>query len=84
MRWAFPTAIDYYEVLRPHVTTSGTSYPSLFAETSHMGSLVLFDMFLPELRPHLYTGGLILTVTPLYSQVMPTLFEEMLTSLTPV
>lgn len=45
VRWAFPTAIDYYGVLRPHVTTSGTATPVSFAETSHMGSLVLLICF---------------------------------------
>jgi len=30
MRWAFPTAIDYYGVLRPRITTSGTATPAFF------------------------------------------------------
>lgn len=30
VRWALPTAIDYYGVLRPHMITSGAAAPSFF------------------------------------------------------
>lgn len=39
VRWAFPTAIDYYEALRPHITSSGTATPVL-TWTGYAGSLV--------------------------------------------
>ena len=68
MRRAFPTAIDYYEVLRPRLTASDAAIPSLVSQ----GRLGRFScsvgMSLPGLRRHLYTGGSILKVVPLYPQ----------------
>ena len=67
VRWAFPTAMDYYGVLRPHLTPSDAAIPALF-----QGRLDEFScsvgMSLPGLRLHLYTGGSILIVVPLYHQ----------------
>jgi hypothetical protein len=40
MSWAFPTAIDYYEVLRPHVTSSDAAIPSLILRAGYAGSPV--------------------------------------------
>ena len=32
LRWAFPTAIDYYEVLRPRLTSSDAAIPLLISQ----------------------------------------------------
>jgi len=67
LRWAFPTAIDYYGVLRPRITTLGAATP-----VPRGDKLCRFPcsvgMSLPGLRLHLYTGGPISTVRPLYRQ----------------
>ena len=68
LRWAFPTAIDYYEALRPRITPSDAAIPVLFSQDRLGGFSCSIDMSLPELRLHLYTEGPILTVIPLYHQ----------------
>jgi len=45
VRWAFPTAIDYYKVLRPRMTSSGAAAPSFAVhfcslKANHTGSPV--------------------------------------------
>ena len=73
VRWAFPTAIDYYGVLRPRMTTLGAAAPSLQGvplalKADHAGSLVpmvclsldLGSIYTPEViswRLYLYTTG---------------------------
>ena len=69
--WAFPTAIDYYGALRPRIITSDAAIPSLMTQGRLCGFSCSAGMSLPGLRLHLYTGGPILTVTPLYPQAMP-------------
>lgn len=74
LRWAFPTAIDYYKVLRPRITTSDAAVPSLMTQGQLCGFSCSIGMSLPGLGRHpLCTGGSILTVTPLYRQA--TLFK---------
>jgi hypothetical protein len=70
VRWAFPTAIDYYEVLRPRLTTSDAAIPTLIPQGRLGGFSCSVGMPLPGLRRHLYTGGSILKVVPLYLQVI--------------
>jgi hypothetical protein len=40
MRWAFPTAIDYYGVLRPRIIPSDAAIPSLIFRGDYAGSPV--------------------------------------------
>ena len=60
LRWAFPTAIDYYEALRPRITPSDAAIPVLFSQDRLCGFSCSIGMSLPGLRLHLYTGGLTL------------------------
>ena len=70
VRWAFPTAIDYYGVLRSRITTSDAAIPSLVTQGRLCGFPCSVGTSLPGRRLHLYAGGHILTVAPLYRQAM--------------
>jgi hypothetical protein len=54
VRWAFPTAIDYYEALRPRITSSDAAVPSLRVDYAGSPvplvclSLDLGSIFTPE------------------------------------
>jgi hypothetical protein len=59
VRWAFPTAIDYYEVLRPRMFSSGTATPSFetlrcIPKANHAGSPVPLVCLSLDLGP-IYT-----------------------------
>ena len=58
--------------IRPRIITSDAAIPSLMTQGRLCGFSCSAGMSLPGLRLHLYTGGPILTVTPLYAQAMPT------------
>jgi len=50
MRWAFPTAIDYYGVLRPRITASDAAVPVLNCfRTDDAGSPVPLVCLFPDL-----------------------------------
>lgn len=71
MRWAFPTALDYSEVLRPHRAASGAAAPfPTVVRASSAGSQV------PLMCLSLDVGSIsapvvVLPVDPLYRQTMP-------------
>lgn len=66
MRWAFPTAIDYYGVLRPHIVTSDAAIPShAVAWDNDMGSQVPLMCLSPDVGST-YTPVAVRTVQPLY------------------
>ena len=70
VRWAFPTAIDYYEVLRPRITLFRCSYPIPLSQGRLCGFSRSIGMSLPGFRLHLYTGGSIPSVIPLYCRAV--------------
>ncbi len=70
MRWAFPTAIDYYEVLRPHIATLGAATPApTVVRASYAGSQVPL-MCLSLDVGSIYAPVVVLPVLPLYRQTM--------------
>ena len=66
MRWAFPTASDYYRVLRPHIVTSDAAIPSrAVARDNDMGSQVPLMCLSPDVGSTC-TPVAVRTVVPLY------------------
>ena len=70
LRWAFPTALDYYEVLRPHIATSGAATPApTVVRASYAGSQVPL-MCLSLDVGSIYAPVVVRAVVPLYRQTM--------------
>ena len=70
MRWAFPTAIDYYEVLRPHIATSGAATPApTVVRASYAGSQVPLMCLSLDVGTT-YPPVVVLVVEPLYHRAV--------------